>query len=80
VVHTFNPSTWEAVDLCEFKAILICMVGSRISRSYIVISCQRGRGGERGGREGEERERKKREGEGERARTLSGIPSYLGFR
>lgn len=28
-VYAFNPSTWEAEDLCEFKAKLVYTVSSR---------------------------------------------------
>ena len=36
VVHTFNPSTWEAeegADFCEFKASLVYRVSSRTAKA-----------------------------------------------
>jgi hypothetical protein len=35
MVHTFNPSTWEAeaMDFCEFKANLVDTVNSKTARA-----------------------------------------------
>ena len=33
VAHSVNPSSWEAGDLCEFEAILVYRVSSRIAKA-----------------------------------------------